>query len=910
MSAPAIGSGDTANSPAGTHTPMMQQYLRIKAEHPGTLLFYRMGDFYELFYEDAEKAARLLDLTLTQRGASGGAPIKMAGVPHHSCEQYLAKLVKLGESVALCEQIGDPATSKGPVERKVVRVVTPGTLTDAALLSDKSDVYLLALAPAHNRRGAITSVGLAWLNLASGALRLAEIPADGVVAALERIRPAETLIANGALDGVDALRLPAAPGTGTVTRCPAWHFDIESGKERLRNQLDVASLEGFGAQHMSAACGAAGALLLYASSTQGQQLRHVRSLKIENESEYIGLDPATRRNLELTETLRGTEAPTLCSLLDTCCTTMGSRLLRHWLHHPPRAARSARERHQAIGALLDAPPGSDLDVLRRALRHIADVERITGRLALLSARPRDLSSLRDTFEHLPELRAQVRASVAQAEALQRLDAALEPPWDCAALLQSAIAPEPAALIREGGVIAPGYDTELDELRGISENCGQFLIDLEARERARTGIANLRVEYNKVHGFYIEVTRGQTDKVPDDYRRRQTLKNAERYITPELKTFEDKALSAQERALARERALYDTVLQALLQHIEACQRIAAALAELDVLATLAERARTLDWVAPEFDDENGIDIDQGRHPVVQAQVEQFIANDCCLSAERKLLLITGPNMGGKSTFMRQTALITLMAYVGSYVPARRARFGPIDRIFTRIGAADDLAGGRSTFMVEMTEAAAILNDATQHSLVLMDEIGRGTSTFDGLALAWAIARHLIAHNRAYTLFATHYFELTQLPNEFATAANVHLSAVEHDHGIVFLHAVQEGPANQSYGLQVAQLAGVPQAVIRAARKHLVTLEQQSLAHTAPQMDLFAAAPANIDDRVEEAAYASGFDGVPAGVTHPALERLRDINPDDLRPRDALDLLYELRELAQQDRDALNPTATRG
>jgi DNA mismatch repair protein MutS len=511
---------------------------------------------------------------------------------------------------------------------------------------------------------------------------------------------------------------------------------------------------------------------------------------------------------------------------------------------------------------------------------------------------------------LPELRAQVRASVAQAEALQRLDAALEPPWDCAALLQSAIAPEPAALIREGGVIAPGYDAELDELRGISENCGQFLIDLEARERARTGIANLRVEYNKVHGFYIEVTRGQTDKVPDDYRRRQTLKNAERYITPELKTFEDKALSAQERALARERALYDTVLQALLQHIEACQRIAAALAELDVLATLAERARTLDWVAPEFDDENGIDIDQGRHPVVQAQVEQFIANDCCLSAERKLLLITGPNMGGKSTFMRQTALITLMAYVGSYVPARRARFGPIDRIFTRIGAADDLAGGRSTFMVEMTEAAAILNDATQHSLVLMDEIGRGTSTFDGLALAWAIARHLIAHNRAYTLFATHYFELTQLPNEFATAANVHLSAVEHDHGIVFLHAVQEGPANQSYGLQVAQLAGVPQAVIRAARKHLVTLEQQSLAHTAPQMDLFAAAPANIDDRVEEAAYASGFDGVPAGVTHPALERLRDINPDDLRPRDALDLLYELRELAQQDRDALNPTATRG
>ncbi|RDU97877.1 DNA mismatch repair protein MutS [Trinickia dinghuensis] len=869
------------------HTPYMQQYLRIKADHPGTLLFFRMGDFYELFFDDAEKAARLLDLTLTQRGASGGNPIKMAGVPYHAVEQYLAKLVKFGESAAICEQIGDPATSKGPVERKVVRIVTPGTLTDAALLSDKNDLYLLAACPAHNKRGVTTAIGLAWLNLASGALRLAEVAPGEVGEALERIRPAEVLVADGAADLV--------PGTaaGTLTRVPAWHFDVASGVQRLCDQLNVASLDGFGAEGLTSACGAAGAVLLYAAATQGQQLRHVRSLKVETESEYIGLDPATRRNLELTETLRGGESPTLCSLLDTCCSTMGSRLLRHWLHHPPRAAIVAQSRQQAIGALLDAPHGTSLDMLRGALRKIADVERITGRLALLSARPRDLSSLRDTFATLPALRELVTAMAAGTPALERIGAGLEPPAGCVELLIRAVAEEPAAMVRDGGVIARGYDSELDELRDISENCGQFLIDLETRERTRTGINNLRVEYNKVHGFYIEVTRGQTDKVPDDYRRRQTLKNAERYITPELKAFEDKALSAQERALARERALYDALLQTLLPFIEDCQRVAAALAELDLLAAFAERAQALRWVAPEFSEDGGIDIEQGRHPVVEAQVEQFVANDCRLSTERKLLLITGPNMGGKSTFMRQTALIALMAYVGSYVPAQRACFGPIDRIFTRIGAADDLAGGRSTFMVEMTEAAAILNDATEHSLVLMDEIGRGTSTFDGLALAWAIARHLLSANGCYTLFATHYFELTQLPAEFAQAANVHLSAVEHGHGIVFLHAVSEGPASQSYGLQVAQLAGVPAAVIRAARKHLAHLEQQSVAQATPQLDLFAA-PVFAEDAPDESddAGAQAAERLP----HPALERLKGIDPNELRPRDALDLIYELHDLA--------------
>ncbi|CAG4886351.1 DNA mismatch repair protein MutS [Paraburkholderia gardini] len=876
----------TPNETVAQHTPMMQQYLRIKSEHPGTLVFYRMGDFYELFFEDAEKAARLLDLTLTQRGASAGNPIRMAGVPHHAVEQYLAKLVKLGESVAICEQTGDPATSKGPVERKVMRVVTPGTLTDAALLSDKSDVYLLAMCVGHNRRGVATTVGLAWLNLASGALRLAEVAPGQVATALERIRPAEILVADTASDtGSDS----PATGAGAVTRVPAWHFDVASGTQRLCDQLNVASLDGFSAHSLASACGAAGALLLYAAATQGQQLRHVRSLKVESESEYIGLDPATRRNLELTETLRGTESPTLCSLLDTCCTTMGSRLLRHWLHHPPRDAAIAEARQQAIGALLDAPVAASLDALRTALRQISDIERITGRLALLSARPRDLSSLRDTFIALPALRTQIAPLAGASDSLAHIDLSLAPPMDCVELLTRAIAPEPAAMVRDGGVIARGYDAGLDELRDISENCGQFLIDLETRERARTGIPNLRVEYNKVHGFYIEVTRGQTDKVPDDYRRRQTLKNAERYITPELKTFEDKALSAQERALAREKSLYDALLQSLLPFIADCQRVASALAELDLLAAFAERARALDWVAPTFSGNAGIEIEQGRHPVVEAQVEQFIANDCTLSHERKLLLITGPNMGGKSTFMRQTALIALMAYTGSYVPARSARFGPIDRIFTRIGAADDLAGGRSTFMVEMTEAAAILNDATPQSLVLMDEIGRGTSTFDGLALAWAIARHLLAHNGCHTLFATHYFELTQLPAEFPQAANVHLSAVEHGHGIVFLHAVEEGPANQSYGLQVAQLAGVPSAVIRAARRHLAHLEQQSVTQDTPQLDLFAA-PLQLDDADDEPEAGQ------APQHYPLIEKLRAIDVDDLSARDALQLLYELQDLA--------------
>lgn len=870
------------------HTPMMAQYLRIKADHPDTLLFYRMGDFYELFHDDAEKAARLLDITLTARGSSNGVPIRMAGIPFHSVDQYLARLVKLGESVAICEQIGDPATSKGPVERKVVRIVTPGTLTDAALLPDKADTFLMAVHQQTTRRG-VSKTGLAWLNLASGELRLMECEAAQLARELERIRPAELL-------HTDGIELPAHPCART--RLPEWHFDQDAGARRLREQLGVASLDPFGCRTLGAALGAAGALLNYAASTQGQSLRHVQGVTVEHETEFVGLDTATRRNLELTETLRGGESPTLFSLLDTCATAMGSRLLRHWLHHPLRERAIPQARQQAIGALL----AQDLDTLRTRLRRLADVERITARLALLSARPRDLSSLRDTLAALPDVQACV-APDDTAPLLAQTLTELAVPQECLDLLSRAIAPEPSTAVRDGGVIARGYDAALDELRDISENCGQFLIDLEARERSRTGIANLRVEYNRVHGFYIEVTNGQADKVPDDYRRRQTLKNAERYITPELKAFEDKALSAQDRALAREKQLYEELLQLLLPHIGELRRVAAALSRLDVLAALAERARTLDWSCPERVDENVIDIVQGRHPVVEGQLAAestpFIANDCHLTEARKLLLITGPNMGGKSTFMRQTALIVLLACVGAYVPARRATVGPIDRIFTRIGAADDLAGGRSTFMVEMTEAAAILHNATPHSLVLMDEIGRGTSTFDGLALAWAIARHLLAHNRSHTLFATHYFELTQLPQEFPQAANVHLSAVEHGDGIVFLHAVQDGPASQSYGLQVAQLAGVPQPVIRAARKHLAWLEQQSTDATpTPQLDLFAAptVPDSDDDGDDD---RNGGSAASIAPVNDALgEAMRDLDPDSMTPRQALDALYRLKALAEE------------
>jgi DNA mismatch repair protein MutS len=845
---------------------MMQQYLRIKADHPDMLLFYRMGDFYELFFGDAEKAARLLDITLTARGSSNGEPIKMAGVPYHAVEQYLAKLVKLGESVAVCEQIGDPNTSKGPVERKVTRIVTPGTLTDAALLDDKRDNVLLALWADKDR------IGMAWLALAAGRMRAAVTTRALLYGELERLRPAEVLLAETA-----TLTLTDLPGVA-IRRLPDWQFDIEAARRALTRQFNTHDLSAFGIERLPPALGAAGALIEYARATQGNAIAHVTSLAVEDAATYIGIDAATRRNLEISETIRGEPAPTLLSLFDTCATGMGSRLLRHTLHHPLRDHAPVRLRLAAVG-LLAGDGTVAAEALRSALKACADVERITARIALKSARPRDLAGLRETLARLPEISAQLKRL--GSPRLQALANEARPLESVHTLLERAILAEPAAVIREGGVINDGFDPDLDELRAIQNNCGQFLLDLEARERTRSGIANLKVEYNRVHGFYIEVTRAQSDKVPDDYRRRQTLKNAERYITPELKTFEDKALSAQDRALAREKLLYDQLLDGLAPEIPALQRVAAALAETDLLTTFAERAQTLALCEPVLVATPLIEIAGGRHPVVERQIDHFVANDTQLSAARQLLLVTGPNMGGKSTYMRQVALIALLAHCGSFVPAASATIGALDRIFTRIGAADDLAGGRSTFMVEMTEAAYILHHATPASLVLMDEIGRGTSTFDGLALAWAIARQLLDANKSLTLFATHYFELTRLAQDFKQAVNVHLDAVEHRDRIVFLHSVEEGPANQSYGLQVAQLAGIPAAVVRAAKKHLVALEQESAAH-GRQPDLFNA-PATL---------------VPAAVPaiDPALlEKLNALDPDALTPKQALDALYELRAL---------------
>ena len=843
---------------------MMHQYLSIKAQHADKLLFYRMGDFYELFYEDAERAARLLDITLTRRGESAGEPIRMAGVPHHSVEQYLAKLVRLGESVAICEQIGDPAASKGPVERQVTRVVTPGTLTDAALLDEKRDNLLLALCPQRQ------VMGYAWLSLASGRFVAMETPPANLGAELERLAPAEILLPEDV--GADLLNGCAA----AVKRLPPWHFDRDAAVSSLTRQFATRDLSGFGAGELTAAVCAAGALLEYARATQGTAIAHVTSLAVEQERDWVRMDPATRRNLELTETMRGEPAPTLFSLLDTCATGMGSRLLRHALHHPVRDRALLSARHDAVEKLIGGTSGAPWKDLNQSLKLCADIERITARVALRSARPRDLSGLRETLKLLPAFDS--RLGTLDGPCLADVRRALAPQDELVALLDRAIKAEPGPAVRDGGVIADGYDAELDELRAIQANCGEFLLDLEKRERARTGITTLKVEYNRVHGFYIELGRVHADKVPDDYRRRQTLKNAERYITPELKAFEDKALSAQDRALAREKHLYDQLLDQLAPRIPALQGAAGGLALLDMLCAFAERAAALDYGRPEFAAEPLVEIGGGRHPVVERQVETFIANDARLNAGRRMLIVTGPNMGGKSTYMRQVALIALLAHCGSFVPARRARLGPLDAIYTRIGAADDLAGGRSTFMVEMTEAAFILHHATPQSLVLMDEIGRGTSTLDGLSLAWAIARHLVEKTRSLTLFATHYFEMTRLAEDFPEAVNVHLDAVEHKDRIVFLHSVEEGPASQSYGLEVAQLAGVPGTVIRAARRRLAELEEHGLA-AGPQRDLFSA--------------GSSAPGAPVPEEHPLLKQLRELDPDALTPREALDLLYRLR-----------------
>ena len=845
------------------HTPMMAQYFRLKAGFPETLLFYRMGDFYELFFDDARRAHRLLDITLTTRGQSNGEPVVMAGVPVHSVENYLGRLLKLGEAVAIAEQVGDVATAKGPVERKVVRVVTPGTVTDSELLDDRADTLLLAL----SRQRA--TWGLAWLGLASGQLGLTECGEKELAGWLARLAPAEIL--------VDREDLPADVRQHRAARTlrPAWQFDTGLGQRKLCEQLGVATLAGFNAQDLLAGHAAAAALLSYAEHTQGRALAHVQTLTVERAGDLLNLPPATHRNLELTETLRGESAPTLLSLLDTCRTGMGSRALRHWLTHPLRQRDQASGRHEAIAQLLAQGHAG----LREALRGVSDVERIASRIALRQVRPRELAGLRSTLAGLPALREQAPRGSPLLDACQ---AELSPDPAVAELLTRAVAEEPAVLLREGGVIASGFDAELDELRAIGQNCDAFLLELEIRERQRTGIANLRVQYNKVHGFYIEVTASGLDKVPADYQRRQTLKNAERFITPELKRFEDKALSAQDRALAREKWLFEQLLDQLQTHLRPLAALARALATLDALAALAERAQTLDWCRPSFVGHPCLEIDAGRHPVVQARLAatigtEFIANDCRLDARTRMVIITGPNMGGKSTFMRQVALIALLAAMGSYVPARRCRLGPLDAIHTRIGAADDLANAQSTFMLEMLEAAQIIHGATEQSLVLMDEIGRGTSTFDGLALASAIASHLHDRNKAFTLFATHYFELTEFPRQHERALNLHVGAAESGDDIVFLHHIEPGPASRSYGVQVARLAGMPPGLIRQARATLEALEAQSRAHDA-QVDLFAApAPP------------------PPAARSEVDEALAGIDPDTLTPREALDALYRLKKL---------------
>jgi DNA mismatch repair protein MutS len=840
----------------------MQQYHAIKARFPDTLLFYRMGDFYELFYDDARRTAKLIDIALTRRGQSNGEPIPMAGVPVHSAETYLARLVRLGESVAICEQIGDPATSKGPVAREVVRIVTPGTVTDAALLDDRETRLLAAVT-------FTPSIGLAWLDLAGGRFSLTELAdRDALHAEIERLKPAELLLAE------DADAPPWLENLAGARRRPTWHFDPGTGKRLLCEQFGTLDLAGFDAEDALAGVGAAGCLLQYAKDTQRAALPHLRVLNRERREQAVILDAQTRRNLEIEASLGSRAEYTLAGLMDRCATAMGSRQLRRWLNRPIRDRAELKRRQQAVAVLQGSGP---VAALQGVLKEIGDLERILTRIGLRTARPRDLANLRDSLAQLPGLRR--LAEPLGAERLQALAAQCGEHAAEQTLLKRALVETPPVLLRDGGVIAPGYDADLDELRRIATNADQYLADLEARERARTGIATLKVGYNRVHGFYIELTRGQAASAPADYIRRQTLKGAERYITPELKDFEDKVLSARERSLSREKQLYDELLELLARDLAGLQRTAEAVAELDTLANLAERAQTLKLVLPSLVDSPMFEYRGGRHLGVEASSSApFVPNDLNLSEHERMLIITGPNMGGKSTYMRQTALIAILAHIGSAVPADSATVGPLDRIFTRIGAADDLTGGRSTFMVEMTETANILNSATRASLVLMDEVGRGTSTFDGLSLAWAAARHIAQKIGAFTLFATHYFELTTLPEEVPACRNVHLDATEHGRELIFLHSVKPGPASQSYGLHVAELAGVPRDVVERARGYLRRLEkhQQALLPASPQVELALA-----DD-------ASAITPEQQRV----LDRLGALAVDDLSPRAALDLLYEL------------------
>ncbi|MEG9544571.1 DNA mismatch repair protein MutS [Mannheimia sp. HC-2023] len=860
-----------------THTPMMVQYLQLKAQNPDILLFYRMGDFYELFYDDAKRAAALLDISLTKRGQSAGEPIPMAGVPYHAVEGYLAKLVALGESVAICEQVGDPATSKGPVERKVVRIVTPGTVSDEALLPERQDNLVAAV---YEEKGIFA---IASLDMTSGRFLISELPnKEALAAELQRLQPAEILYAEdfsaaGILNNYKGLR-----------RRPVWEFELVTSIQLLNRQFGTQSLAGFGVEKAIVALCAAGCVLHYAQETQRTALPHINSIKLAQHSDTVLLDAATRRNLELTQNLAGGTENTLAAVLDKCVTPMGSRLLKRWIHQPIRDYAKLQERQQTIAAIIEHDRVGDLQPL---LQQVGDMERILARVALRSARPRDLTRLRTALAQLPEV---AKNSQNLTASLDKLLSQLADFSELLDLLERAIIENPPQLIRDGGVIAEGYNAELDEWRELSDGATQYLENLEIRERETTGIDTLKIGFNAVHGYYIQISQGQAHKAPIHYVRRQTLKNAERYIIPELKTYEDKVLKAKGASLALEKQLYDELFDILMPRLGELQLAAMVLSTLDVLTNLAERADSLNYVCPTFSPTRTVNIKGGRHPVVeQVLTEPFIANPVFLNAQRHLLIVTGPNMGGKSTYMRQIALITLMAYIGSFVPAESAEIGPIDRIFTRIGASDDLASGRSTFMVEMTEMANILHQATENSLVLIDEIGRGTSTYDGLSLAWACAEWLAKKTQSLTLFATHYFELTGLPNQLKGVANVHLDAREHNDTIAFMHSVQEGAASKSYGLAVAALAGVPKQVIQLAKQRLAHLEeishQTKQANEHPQADLLFAADFSDDLQKNEAIR-------PLVAEESELEKaLKAIQPDELTPRQALEELYRLKKL---------------
>ncbi|MFK5971456.1 MAG: DNA mismatch repair protein MutS [Candidatus Marithrix sp.] len=839
------------------HTPAMQQYLSIKQEYPDMLLFFRMGDFYELFFKDAEQAARLLDITLTSRSKKNGNNIPMAGVPFHAIENYLAKLVRQGESAVICEQVGDPATSKGLMERKVTRIITPGTLTDEALLDERQESLLAAVHIVDN------IVGIATLDLASGRFALLEVPNQTLLhSELERLRPAELLVSE-----TSQLKLPKLP----IRKQPAWYFELDTAQRLLVQQFGTKDLAGFGCEHLTTALRAAGCLLQYARETQRSDLPHIQGLYWERREDSIFLDIASRRNLELDSRLLGKREYTLVNIMDECSTPMGGRMLRRWLHRPLRDIATLQARHHSIGTLLTQ---QCIDTIYHQLRTIGDIERILARVALKSARPRDLAQLKTALAELPSLQQQLQQL--QSPYLQVLAKKIGTFPTYQRLLQAAIIEKPPMLLRDGGVIAKHYDSELDELRSLSENAGQYLLDLESREREQTGIANLKVGFNKIHGYYIEISRTQVAKVPAHYMRRQTLKSVERYITDELKGFEDKVLSARGRALNREKYLYELLLDKLLESLAELQICSSALAELDVLNNFAERADTLKFYPPQFTTKEQITIIEGRHPVVEAvQDEPFMPNDLCLDLNKRMLLITGGNMSGKSVYMRQTALIILLAHIGSFVPAQQTIIGPIDAIFTRIGANDDLAGGRSTFMVEMTETANILHNATRNSLVLMDEVGRGTSTFDGLSLAWSCAEYLSEKTNSYTLFATHFFELTRLPDSLHNVINVHLDAVEQDDKLIFMHSVKEGPANKSYGLQVALLAGVPKVVVNRAKKHLKQLEDQQLQMTSYQTEL-SLSPQPVPQ-------------------NPVIDHIKQLAPDEMTPKQALEMLYTLKKM---------------